>query len=888
MPVELCIAILPSSDFELEWCDADGAVSKDQVVMQKEFYRRYEIDLMDALLFLGFSDTTVPLSVSLTYWRQFTGYFCSQLVKTPELETLRHNVTIELDDADTQRWCQTAPFMPGSEYLTSDILQTLWTRLNQAYQGQIKAFSGSVETFIGALSSKVHLVGRVFFHLVESKQEETPFAFLATYSTGLNEKGQSKHLPLKHALAEYGNNSRQLLELLGTVYEAATESDFIAEILETGEIFHPLALTANEAYSILQEINFYEQTGILCRIPNWWKNKAVSVQMNIRVGNDQPTSLGTNSLLDFNVHLALGDDVLSEQEIETILAESDGLALIKGKWVEVNHDRLEQTLAAYQRAKSLMDEGGLSLRDAMRLQLTNQSGATLTDENIEISHGKWLQTVLSKLHHPEKIKAIRPPKTFKANLRPYQKEGLSWLCFLNSLQIGACLADDMGLGKTVQLLAMMTVLKAKAANNTPAPRSLLIIPASLIGNWLDEIKRFAPKLAVFLAHPSGHSDREILQNGPALEGHDLVITTYGLCQRYDWLGQREWDMIILDEAQAIKNPGTKQTRAVKSLRTKHRIAMTGTPIENRLSDLWSLFDFLNPGLLGSAREFSQFVKGLKHNPQGYTNLKQVVSPYILRRLKTDKHVIADLPDKVESKTYATLSKKQVVLYKKLVLQIKETLATTDEGIQRKGLVLGALTKFKQLCNHPDQYLGQGDYAESHSGKFERLRSICETIHEKREKVLVFTQFKEIIPPLDHFLREIFGHEGLVLHGSTAVKKRRTIVEEFQSKGYIPYMILSIKAGGVGLNLTAANHVIHFDRWWNPAVENQATDRAFRIGQHKNVMVHKFMTQGTIEEKIDKMLDEKSELSHKIVPTAKEAWITEMNNQDLMKLFTLSL
>jgi SNF2 family DNA or RNA helicase len=433
----------------------------------------------------------------------------------------------------------------------------------------------------------------------------------------------------------------------------------------------------------------------------------------------------------------------------------------------------------------------------------------------------------------------------------------------------------------------MSALKAKRGNKKRKAH-LLVIPASLIGNWTSEIDRFARSLNYVVAHPSVHDDPKTLREGIALQGVDLVITTYALCQRYAWLKSHNWDLVILDEAQAIKNPGTKQTRAVKQLCARNRIVLTGTPIENRLSDLWSLFDFLNPGLLGSAKEFTQFNKTLRTDPGGYARLKKVVGPYILRRLKTDKTVISDLPDKVEMKTYAPLAKKQLVLYKGLVKQLKDTLEDNPDGMRRKGLVLAALMKFKQLCNHPDQYLGQDEYAEDHSGKFQRLRVICETIHEKREKVLIFTQFKEVIAPLQDYLGTVFGHAGLILHGGTPVKKRQQIVERFQGPEYIPFMILSIKAGGVGLNLTAANHVVHFDRWWNPAVENQATDRAFRIGQHKNVVVHKFITQGTVEEKIDKMLEEKAELAKRIIPGAGEAWVTEMNDKELMAMFTLSL
>jgi non-specific serine/threonine protein kinase len=411
---------------------------------------------------------------------------------------------------------------------------------------------------------------------------------------------------------------------------------------------------------------------------------------------------------------------------------------------------------------------------------------------------------------------------------------------------------------------------------------LLVLPASLIGNWQNEIERFAPEMPYQILHKSELKSSEELG---ITEDRFLYITTYGMALRMEELKDRKWDCLILDEAQAIKNPGTKQTKAIKAIPSRMRIAMTGTPIENRLGDLWSLFDFLNQGLLGSAKEFTEFTKELQDSTTGYAKLRKMIQPFILRRLKTDKTIISDLPDKLEMNAYTTLSKKQIALYKQLLDEIGRKLEET-EGIERKGLVLASIMKFKQICNHPDQYLGREEFKAEHSGKFEQLKDICETIRDKRERVLVFTQFKEMTEPLSEYLAGIFAKEGLVLHGETPVKKRKEMVEKFNGESYVPYMVLSLKAGGVGLNLTSANHVIHFDRWWNPAVENQATDRAFRIGQTKNVMVHKFVTRGTVEEKIDEMIAEKQKLSGDILGSGGEQWITEYSNAELMKIFAL--
>ncbi len=600
----------------------------------------------------------------------------------------------------------------------------------------------------------------------------------------------------------------------------------------------------------------------------------------------KPACVSMGAVLGFSARLLVGDLRISDEEAHRLLEESEGLAFIKNKWVTVDPEKLQQTLDAYEKAKTMMAEEGFSIKDAMRMQLQPEKTLDITtkDADVTVSRGRWLESVINKLRDPELTPRIKPGKGFNADLRSYQQKGLNWLFFLHSLNFGACLADDMGLGKTVQVLGLLSTEKIKNSKKA----SLLIIPASLISNWINEIEKFFPELNYYVAHPEAQPEKKVpAKSEKALGRFDLVITTYALAQKYEWLVNYSWHYVILDEAQAIKNPGTKQTRSVKKLSAQNRIIMTGTPVENRLSDLWSLFDFLNPGLLGNKTEFGKFAKKLKTHPEGYARLRRLISPYILRRLKTDKTVISDLPEKMEMKTYAHLSKKQVILYKNMIMELKETIAEA-EGIQRKGLVLASLMKFKQLCNHPDQFLGTGNYEEKESGKFARLREICETIYEKRERVLVFTQFKEITDPLCVFLEEIFQRKGLILHGSVPVGKRKKIIEHFQSSEYVPFIVLSLKAGGIGLNLTRANHVIHFDRWWNPAVENQATDRAFRIGQKKNVVVHKFLTKGTIEEKIDQMLEDKRELSEKIVSSTGEKWITDMDNDELLNMFQLTI
>ncbi|MFM0150662.1 DEAD/DEAH box helicase, partial [Paraburkholderia sp. RL18-085-BIA-A] len=439
-------------------------------------------------------------------------------------------------------------------------------------------------------------------------------------------------------------------------------------------------------------------------------------------------------------------------------------------------------------------------------------------------------------------------------------------------------------GKTMQVLSLLLVLKRESAEARP---SLLVAPASLLANWAAEAERFAPGLRVLIAHPSviPAADLRAL-DATQLADIDLVVTSFGSLLRQPVLGTIQWRVAIVDEAQAIKNPSAKQTRQVKQLHAQSRIALTGTPVENRLSDLWSIFDFTHPGLLGSDKVFANFTKRLA-KAEHFGPLRTLVRPYILRRLKTDKRVIDDLPDKTELKAWCHLSPSQAALYQRAVKDLAAALEDA-EGIGRKGVVLSFLMRFKQICNHPSQWLGDAAWKAEDSGKFARLRQLAEVIAAKQEKVLVFTQFREATEPLAAFLGSIFGREGLVLHGGTPVARRRELVKRFQEDELTPFFVLSLKAGGAGLNLTAASHVIHYDRWWNPAVENQATDRAFRIGQQRNVLVHKFICRGTIEDRIDQLIEAKQQLVKDVLEDSAELLLTEMSNRELLDLVKLDV
>ncbi len=845
----------------------------------KEWMLRFKEDKYRALFHLGFLIEQEWFSPSVKYLYSISDMLISRLSKQPDIEFAREAIEIELDEDEVSSLIEDLPFAIGMEYVNIIWINSLWARLLDIFREEIKNYKDTVAKYFAEYNSNINIVGRVFFHLVENKDEEYPFAFMATYSTKPPKSKKAIHTPLKNALIEFKDDQKGLLSLLATITRVGEESRLISQLMEGGELFYPLKFTIEEAYMFLTEITLYESAGIMCRIPDWWRKKNNRINISISVGEKQPSTVGLDAIMDFSPQLTMGEESLSEKELREFLNMAEGLVQYKGKWVEINKEKLGTVLDAFTKAKELAKNEPITLGEAMRMELNIDKSLNISTEDVEIkiTNGQWLREKIKDLINPGLVQEIDLVPSLNVTFRNYQKVGYNWLYMMSQMGLGACLADDMGLGKTVQVIGFLEYVRVKHGGKT-----LLILPASLIGNWQKEVERFAPDLNYEILHKSAvKGQKEIIISNSSF----LYITSYGMVSRLEELKSIKWDIIILDEAQAIKNPGTKQTKRIKEIQAKMKIAMTGTPIENRLSDLWSLFDFLNKGLLGTGKEFTKFTKDIGDNAFVYGKLRKMIQPFILRRLKTDKTIISDLPDKLEINEYPSLTKRQIGLYQKLLDKISHQLIKA-EGIQRKGLVLSSIMKFKQICNHPDQYLGKEEYKADHSGKFKQLGLICETIYEKREKVLIFTQFKEMTEPISDFLKGIFHNEGLILHGTTPVKKRTQMVEEFNGDSYIPYMVLSLKAGGVGLNLIGANHVIHFDRWWNPAVENQATDRAFRIGQTKNVMVHKFITKGTIEEKIDQMIEKKQKLAKDILSTSGEQWITELDNKELLQLFSL--
>ena len=856
------------------------------------------------LLHLATVELATPLPPDLAYARDFARSYLTRLCHTAGLEGATALSPVEPPPVEELAFlAMQAPPMKGLEYLSAEVLSAWWRELDERVREEVRSCVGGVQAYLQERNPLWRLVGRVTFHLAENKRDEQcPFAFLATYTHRLSGQGKPQHVPLARALQEYAGarNRQALVSLLAPIQRAAETCPLVQELVDSGDVYRSLAWTPRQAHGLLQAIPALEESGLIVRVPDWWKaNRPPRPQVSVTIGQRKGSALNADALLDFSAGVCLDGQPLSEQDVAALLASGENLVRLKGQWVEVDREKLAAALDHWKRVERRVRDGGLTFFEGMRLLSGTDLGIAAGDDMdpgvrqwSSVASGEWLEQTLARLRDPA-LPTAAPPSELRTELRPYQQVGLQWLAFLSELRLGACLADDMGLGKTIQVLALL--LEIRAGRQTAGPHeaarrpSLLVVPASLIANWKAEIARFAPTLAAWVAHPSEQDACES-DPGEPLTGCDLVITTYGMVARLAWLRERPWNLAILDEAQAIKNAGTRQTRAVKELKAASRIALTGTPVENRLGDLWSLQDFLNPGLLGSAKAFAQYAKGLAQRPGNpYGPLRALVRPYILRRLKTDKRIIADLPEKTEMKVYCGLARRQAALYEQSVRELSGLLERSD-GIQRRGVILAFLMRLKQICNHPAQWLGDGSYDAADSGKFQRLSDLCRELAERQERALVFTQFREIAEPLAEHLQSLFGRPGLVLHGQTAVAKRRDMVAAFQQEDGPPFFVLSLKAGGVGLNLTAATHVIHFDRWWNPAVENQATDRAFRIGQKRNVLVHKFICQGTVEEKIDQLIEGKIGLAKDLLGdgVGGEKLLTEMSNQDLLKFVALSI
>ncbi|MBB6672108.1 DEAD/DEAH box helicase [Cohnella nanjingensis] len=664
-------------------------------------------------------------------------------------------------------------------------------------------------------------------------------------------------------------------------------------------------------------------------LPAWWEaasRKKPRLRAKIREGEGDPAAkkggggslFGLDSIIDFDWRIAIGDTEMTEAEFAELIARGERLVKFRGQWVPLD----PALLAQIRRAMDGMDKSqGLSFQDVLQLHLlANRSawaasnGETAEPEpdpeagghaarvELEVELNAHLARIIDQLVQQAEWPKLPAPAGLRAELRAYQRDGYSWLAFLRTFGLGACLADDMGLGKTVQLISYLLHIRESGADTAGIP-SLVICPTSVLGNWQKELSRFAPSLRVMLHYGARRAGGEAFAD--AIREADVVLTSFATAALdQETLQAYTWATLCLDEAQNIKNAQTKQSAAVRSIPARHRVALTGTPIENRLAELWSIYDFMNPGYLGSARAFQErFAAAVERerDERRTADLQQLVKPFMLRRKKKDPAIQLDLPEKNEMKTYIHLTAEQASLYDQTVGELLERVRKL-EGIERKGAILAALTHLKQLCDHPmlttKEPLPASDDGEGldtdmligRSAKLERLMAMVRELRDEGERCLIFTQYIGMGEMLRAVLQQELGEPVLYLNGSTSKTARDRMIERFQSQTLPPeeqpnVFILSLKAGGVGLNLTAANHVFHFDRWWNPAVENQATDRAFRMGQTRDVQVHKFISLGTLEEKIDEMLENKQALSDNVI-SASEGWITELSTDALRDLFVL--
>ncbi|MDD5186691.1 MAG: DEAD/DEAH box helicase [Methanoregula sp.] len=680
--------------------------------------------------------------------------------------------------------------------------------------------------------------------------------------------------------AETGHPQERMLYDLGT---AAKVYPPIREALKTARP-EGITLPPESVYTFLSETApLLRELGCSVLLPSWWKQGRQRPSIHLTV-DGEPAKKGSgtgqfslDSILSFNWKIAIGDEEITPEEFEQLANRKIPLMKVRGRWIIFDPNEARRVISAF---KKEYPDSKMTLSDALALSLggnenEDYSIAQLTPEG----HLSEFMDRLLSIKAPEPVTL---PPTFTGTLRPYQENGTAWLSMLTGTRMGACLADDMGLGKTVQLIAHLTLQATNGSRKT----TLLVCPMSIIGNWVRELQRFAPSLRHYVHH--GIKRCSGAEFSRARESADLVITSYQTVQRDEELfASCDWDCVVLDEAQNIKNHATKQARAVRKIPAGSRIVLTGTPVENRLFELWSIMDFLNPGYLGSAASFQkQFSIPIeKHHDTGKAQiLKQIVRPFLLRRLKTDKTIIDDLPEKMIAKEFCPLTKEQASLYEAAVQDMLEKLDTL-EGIERKGAVLVTLMRLKQICDHPALFLNDESELALRSGKVDRLCEVLEEVLANDERALVFTQYATFGEMLKPYLEKVFSTEVLFLSGKTKREARDEMVARFADRKGPKIFVLSLKAGGTGLNLTSANHVFHIDRWWNPAVEDQATDRAFRIGQTKNVEVHLMISAGTLEEKIDAVLEDKRALAGSIVGSG-EDWITNLSTQELRELLTL--
>ena len=753
----------------------------------------------------------------------------------------------------------------------------------------------TVEQWLCRLGEGWQQLGMLCFHLAENAgeaAETAPFAFLATFVHKVGQDGRARHAPLGLAARLLAEDSAALLDLLRPLRQVAAQSPFLAELINSQAVYKPCGWQAGQAHDFLETLPLLEAAGIETRMVNLWKTQPPRVELEVRLDVAEPgagkpdaaPSVNVNSLLRFYPRVVLGDYNLTDEELEQLLAgDEDGLVRFRGEWVRLDREKLRGLLDSWRQA-TRMAAGGIPLLVGLRYLLGKRSEALPQlpppEDGMRLAAGARLSLALSNLQFGNVAPDL--PESLATTLRHYQLDGVRFLLNVTEAGFGACLADDMGLGKTLQVISWLAHLERAGVLGEGKGTALIVAPASLLTNWQQELRRFAPQLQVAMLHPYAlnRQQADYLRTNPAwlMRRAHVALTTYGIATRNELLARSEYPALVLDEAQAIKNADSQRTQAICRLSSPRRVALTGTPVENSFSELRSLFEFLNPGLLGTEKEFNALVQSMGHD---YTPLRRLVRPFLLRRLKSDPTLLPELPPKTETPAFCLLTPEQARLYGREVENLRAVVAEPDPAT-RLTLVLPILGRLKQICNHPAQYCGETWFEPSASGKFERLGHLARQIAEAGDCCLVFTQYRSMIEPLHEFLAEIFGAPGLMLHGGTPIAERQQQVAAFQAPGGPRFFVLSLKAAGTGLNLTRARHVIHFDRWWNPAVENQASDRAYRMGQKHPVLIHPLICRGTIEENIHQMLTRKSAMADNLLAGGLEKLLLHLSPEELLE------
>jgi non-specific serine/threonine protein kinase len=839
-------------------------------------------------------------AADIRYWRNFSELFIKALCRHPD------DVGIVIlpypSPSKLETMVQIAPPMIGGEYLSPLFLKEIWSVLAAWCASQAKAGIGD---FLKKMTPLRKRVGRIALELTENEDNPSaPFSLTANYAPSMTKKDLNNPFPLTRALKQFSdkNDKEALQNIIDSMKDAKERLPWFTDLVEKGSAFGPRHLTQEQAYTILNDEPVMFECGVTCSFPERWINKK-KVTASVTIGDEKTQNLNGETIYNWDVGISVDGVPQSDNDIlkiKQILDESGGSVIFfRWYWIEVDKEELYETIEKWNLAKEVSGETGITFTQALRLL----SGVPILEEMkeafpipnqwVRFEAGNRLHEILIGL---KDIQDVNPPQGLQCNLSPFQKKGLSWLNHLTDMGLGGCLADDMGVGKTMQILAL---LLRKKQDHEDYPPSLLIVPASIIAHWKEEAEKYAPSLRLKIFHSSQSLVRTINEwrkkPDDLLQDCDLVVTSFGmLTNNLSFFKNINWQILIIDDAHAIREPGTVLTKDVKELQAKSRIALTGVPIDNIMSDLWSIFDFLIPGILGSLEEFLEVVdKLLKKDGAGFAPIRKLISPFILRRLKKEPLIARYLPEKIQSFCHCYLSADQAKLY-------AETTATFAEGLKDckgprkdyklKEILLQTLPRLKRILCHPDLVTGDMNWDCKKSGKFMRLRELCSEMAEHQEKCTIFVQFVEIIPPLFDFLTKVFGRPGICIFGEKPLDKRMQKMATFEEDNGPPFLILPLSAAVRGFRPKQPRHVIFFDRWWNPTVEDLVSNKFIRFFINRSVEFHKFSTKGTIEERVDDILRDKDNLSNYIQSAndKNELDFSKLKSNDLIQLVRLEL